>query len=191
MWRRSSSAREPIAAGRRPGRTRRASTRRLAAEAARRRASRCNRADAPFRHILVPLNGTQTTAAALAETLTLARERELEVTVLHVHELDSLPLFTDQPQHELTAWAQEFLQRHCPHPEQVRLVTRVGLPGQHLLALADEIDADLIALGWAQELAEGHAAVVREALERSHVPVLLVPVTAPVAAAAVGTAPRP
>jgi nucleotide-binding universal stress UspA family protein len=133
--------------------------------------------------MLVPLNGTQTTAAALAETLTLAHKRELEVTVLHVHELASLPLFTDQPQHELTAWAHEFLQRHCPHPEHVRLVTMVGLPGEHLLTLADEIDADLIALGWAQDLAEGHAAVVREALERGHTPVLLVPVTVPAALA--------
>jgi nucleotide-binding universal stress UspA family protein len=138
-----------------------------------------------FASILVPLNGTRTTAAALAETLALARQHELDVTVLHVHELASLPLFTDQPQHELRAWAQEFLQRHCTHPEQVRLVTRVGLPGQHLLALADEIESDLIALGWAQDLTEGRAAVVREALERSRVPVLLVPVTVPVATAAI------
>jgi hypothetical protein len=103
---------------------------------------------------------------------------------LHVHELDSLPLFTDQPQHELTAWAQEFLRRHCPHPEHVRLEVRIGVPGQHVLNVAEQIGADLIALGWAQELAGGRAAVVHEALERSRVPVLLVPVSAQVDAAA-------
>jgi hypothetical protein len=137
-----------------------------------------------FARILVPLNGKRTTAAALAETLTLACDRELEVVVLHVHELDSLPLFTDQPQHELTAWTQEFLRRHCPHPEQVRLEVRIGVPGQHVLGVAEEMNPDMIALGWSQELAEGRAAVVREALERSRVPVLLVPVGAQAAVAA-------
>lgn len=137
-----------------------------------------------FGSILVPLNGKRTTAAALMETLTLAHDRELEVVVLHVHELDSLPLFTDQPQHELTAWAQEFLRRHCPHPEHVRLEVRIGVPGQHVLSVAEQIGADLIALGWAQEFADGRAAVVHEALERSRVPVLLVPVAGRVDAAA-------
>ena len=33
-----------------------------------------------------------------------------------------------------------------------------------------------MALGWAQELREGHAAVVRATLELSRVPVMLVPV---------------
>lgn len=141
-----------------------------------------------FTRTLVPLNGKRTTAAALAETLTLASDRQLEVVVLHVHELDSLPLFTDQPQHELTAWAQEFLRRHCPHPEQIRLEVRIGVPGQHVLRVAEEMDTDLIALGWSQELAGGRATVVREALERSRVPVLLVPVEAPVAMAAAGLA---
>jgi nucleotide-binding universal stress UspA family protein len=129
-----------------------------------------------FDRILVPLNGERTTTAALAKLLTLARDRELEVVVLHVHELDSLPLFTDQPHHELTSWAREFLRRHCPHPDQVRLDVRIGFPGEHVIRVATQIDADLIVLGWAQELAEGHAAVVREALGRSCVPVLLVPV---------------
>lgn len=48
----------------------------------------------------------------------------------------------------------------------------------------------MIALGWAQELAEGRAAVVREALERSRVPVLLVPVAAQVDVAADGLSAR-
>ena len=131
-----------------------------------------------LRRILVPLNGERTTAAALAETMSLACERELEVVVLHVHDPVLLPLFSDQPQHELEVWSQEFLRRHCPHPEHVRLETRIGIPGQHVLQVADKIQADMIALGWSQELGEGRAAVVREVLERSAVPVLLVPLAA-------------
>jgi nucleotide-binding universal stress UspA family protein len=131
-----------------------------------------------LRRILVPLSGERTAAAALAETMSLAGERELEVVVLHVYDPGSLPFFTDQPQHELEAWSQEFLRRHCPHPEHVRLEMRIGIPGQHVLQVADTVEADMIALGWSQELGEGHAAVVREVLERSAVPVLLVPVAA-------------
>jgi hypothetical protein len=41
---------------------------------------------------------------------------------------------------------------------------------------ADELHVDLIALGWAQELAAGRAPVVRATLERASVPVMLVPV---------------
>jgi nucleotide-binding universal stress UspA family protein len=128
-----------------------------------------------LRRVLVPLDAEPATAAALTETMELARRRKLEVVVLHVHEHASLPAFTDQPQHELAAWSAEFLRRQCPDPDNVLLEVRVGAPGQHVLRVADEIDADLIALGWAQELGEGRAAVIREALDRSDVPLLLVP----------------
>lgn len=128
-----------------------------------------------LRRVLVPLDAEPATAAALTETMELARRRKLEVVVLHVHEHASLPAFTDQPQHELAAWSAEFLRRHCPDPDNVLLEVRVGAPGQHVLRVADEIGADLIALGWAQDLGEGRAAVIREALDRSDVPLLLVP----------------
>jgi nucleotide-binding universal stress UspA family protein len=126
--------------------------------------------------ILVPLDAEPTTAAALAETLELAGRRQLDVVVLHVHNHASLPAFSDQPQHELAAWGEEFLRRHCPNPDLVRLEVRVGVPGQHVLSVAKEIGADMIALGWAQELGAGRAAIVREALERSSIPLLLIPV---------------
>ena len=125
--------------------------------------------------ILVPLDGRRTTAVALAETLMLASRRELEVIVLHVHDQASIPLFSDQRQHELESWAHEFLRRHCPYPERVRLEVRTGIPGTNILQVAEEISADMIALGWSQDLSSGHAAVVREVLERTGIPVLLVP----------------
>lgn len=132
---------------------------------------------AAFHRVLVPLNGKRTTAMALAQTMALAPGHELEVIALHVHDDASLPLFNDQPHHELEAWTREFLQRHVPNPERVRLEVRVGVPGHHVLQVTRELEADLIALGWSQRLGRGHAAVVREVLERSPVPVLLVPVS--------------
>lgn len=134
----------------------------------------------PFelRRVLVPLDGTNVTAAALTETVALARDAEVELDVLHVHDEDSLPLFSEQPQHETESWAREFLARYCPTVDLDRLHLRVGAPGEHVVRVAEETGADLIALGWAQDLSSGRAAVVREALRRSRVPVLLVPVAA-------------
>ena len=128
-----------------------------------------------LRRILVPLNGLELSAGTLAQTLRLAAHRKLEVIVLHVHDQESIPLFSDQRQHELDSWADEFLRRHCPEPELVRLETRIGAPGENVLQVAEHTSADLIALGWSQDLSPGRAAVVRAALERSPVPLLLVP----------------
>ena len=58
----------------------------------------------------------------------------------------------------------------------VRLETRVGRIDELVPLVAEECDCDLIALGWSQELSPGRAPVVRGTLERSHRPVLLVPV---------------
>lgn len=129
--------------------------------------------------ILVPLDGTSETAATLRATIELAHDAGVEVVPLHVLDEASLPLFSDQPQHEADAWRREFLARHSPHPERQRLETRVGLAPELVLAVADETHADLIALGWSQNLAPGRAAVVRDVLDRSDVPVLLLPVARP------------
>jgi nucleotide-binding universal stress UspA family protein len=128
-----------------------------------------------LRRILVPLNGRRTTAVALAETLMLASRQELELVVLHVHDQGSIPLFSDQRHHEVESWAHEFLRRHCPYPERIRLEVRTGTPGENVLKVAEEMSADMIALGWSQDLSPGHASVVREVLEHSGIPVLLVP----------------
>jgi hypothetical protein len=41
--------------------------------------------------------------------------------------------------------------------------------------VARDVDADMIALGWAQDLAPGRASVVRWALEHTPVPLVLMP----------------
>ena len=127
--------------------------------------------------VLVPLDGTPASAAALAGTIDLARGSGVEVIVLHVREHERLPRFSEHLQHEARGWAEEFIARNCPcPPEEVKLELRVGAPHEHVLDVARETGVDLIAMGWGQELTPGHAAVVREALARSGVPILLVPV---------------
>lgn len=137
--------------------------------------------DAPLnrtiRRLLVPLDGTVSAALAPRTVFQLASGAELDVVVLHVHDQASVPAFTDQPQHEAPAWAEEFLARYCPSGlGEVRLETRIGRREEEILDAAERTNADLIALGWSQELAPGRAAVVKAVLERGHVPVLLIPV---------------
>jgi nucleotide-binding universal stress UspA family protein len=139
----------------------------------------------PLRRLLVPLEGTLSTSAAPEAIFELADGFELDVVVLHVHDEASIPLFNDQRQHETREWAREFVARYCPWGVgDVRLETRVGRRDEEILRAAEEFEADLIALGWAQELAPGRAPVVRAVLERGHVPVLLVPVSTAAARAA-------
>jgi nucleotide-binding universal stress UspA family protein len=127
--------------------------------------------------VLVPLEGTVSTSLAPRRVIELAQEARFDVVLLHVHDVDSLPAFTDQPQHETAAWGEEFLARYCPWGVgDVRLEVRVGRPEDEVLRAAEQTGADLIALGWSRALAGGRAPIVRAVLERGRRPVLLVPV---------------
>jgi nucleotide-binding universal stress UspA family protein len=130
-----------------------------------------------LRRVLVPLEASLPAARAPRAILELAPDATIDVYALHVLEEDAIPLFTDQPQHEHTAWTQEFLARYCPWGVgSVRLETRVGRTEDLVPLVAHESGCDLVALGWARELAPGRAPVVRATLEQSRVPVMLVPV---------------
>ena len=139
-------------------------------------------ADPPhaFRRVLVPLEGSLSSSLTPRWLFELPGEAEIDVVALHIHDEDSIPAFTDQPQHEASAWAREFIQRYCPWGiGTVQLETRVGRIGELVPLVAEQCGCDLIALGWSRQLLPGRAQVIRETLERSHRPVLLVPVEVP------------
>jgi nucleotide-binding universal stress UspA family protein len=129
-------------------------------------------------HVLVPLDGTTASAAALRETVEFARNATAEITVAHVQERDAVPPFEDHLAHELDAWSEEFIARYCPSATDATLELRVrdGEPEEHVLDILRRSRCDLVALGWSQDLAPGRAAVVRRMLAESPVPVLLTPV---------------
>jgi nucleotide-binding universal stress UspA family protein len=130
-----------------------------------------------MRRILVPLEGTASTSLGPRRVIELASEGSLDVIVLHVLDEASLPAFTDQPQHETGAWAREFLQRYCPFGvNDVKLEMRIGQADELVPRVGQEVDADLMALGWSRSLAPDRAPVVQAVLERAHLPVLLIPV---------------
>jgi nucleotide-binding universal stress UspA family protein len=135
-----------------------------------------------IRRVLVPLEGSLPTSYAPYDALHVPGAEHVEVVILHVLDEESVPSFSDQPQHEWEAYGREFLARYSLWPfEHVRFETRVGHPDQLILPVAQEMECDLIALAWAQELAPGRARIVRETLRRGRIPILLVPVTTAVA----------
>jgi nucleotide-binding universal stress UspA family protein len=128
--------------------------------------------------VLVPLEGTTSASLAPRRALEIARSEELEVVCLHVFDPTWVPAVSDQPQHELASWTQEFLARYAPAElGEVRLETRIGRADEQIVAAAAELDVDLVAFGWARELAHGRAPIVRAALAEARLPLFLIPVT--------------
>ncbi len=136
----------------------------------------CRPSSQRINRLLVPLDGTPNTAAAIREVVSGFSDAGVEVIALHVFTRETVPRFIDQTQHGLDAWAEEFTARqelgYWP-----KLVTRAGSPGQAVISLAIAEDADLIVIGWSQNLSPGRAQVVSEVLAQTCVPVLLVPVS--------------
>jgi len=128
-----------------------------------------------LKKLLVPLDASATSSEAAKETFLLGCNCGLDMVVLHVHDLDSLPMFDDHPQHETRAWIDEFVARNCPESVDVAVELRIGRAQDQVLKVAKETGADLIVLGWAQDLSPGHAVIVRETLMNSDMPVLLLP----------------
>jgi nucleotide-binding universal stress UspA family protein len=129
--------------------------------------------------VLVPLDGTAASAAALRETVEFARDATAEITVVHVAQRHSTPPFEDHLPHEVDAWSREFIARYCPSATDATLELRVrdGEPDEHVLDILRRSRCDLVTLGWSQDLARGRAAIVRRMLAESPVPVLLTPVS--------------
>ena len=134
-----------------------------------------------LRKVLVPVQGRP--ADALEDAMAIAKHADLETVFLHIHDEWSVPSFEDQPHYDVEAWSQEFLARWVPGARGGKTMElRVGAPEEQILEVARDVDADMIALGWAQELTPGRATVVRWALEHTPVPLVLMPLARTAAA---------
>lgn len=127
-----------------------------------------------FRTVLIAMEGTPATARSVKPTIEVAVGADLEVVVVHVDDETSIPSFSDQVAHETDAYAREFLARYVPGAPMARLELRIGVPADEILTVAASIGADLLAVGWPQSNDPARGPVVRELLDRSPVPVLLV-----------------
>jgi nucleotide-binding universal stress UspA family protein len=126
--------------------------------------------------VLVPLDGTPESAAAVSRTVDLLANAGVDLVALHVFDADTVPRFWDQPAHAASAFTAEFLARNVP-PTGARLELRSGSPGEHIVDVAAAEGADLIALGWSQQLDPGRARTVRRCVQDSTVPIMLIPVS--------------
>jgi nucleotide-binding universal stress UspA family protein len=126
--------------------------------------------------VVVAMEGTPGKARALQRSIEISTRAGLEIVVVHVHDEDSVPSFSDQVQHEAEAYAQEFFSRHLIGAPQMRLELRLGNPAGEVLSAIASAQAELVAVGWPRSEDPGRGAVAREILGRSPVAILLVAV---------------
>jgi nucleotide-binding universal stress UspA family protein len=139
-----------------------------------------------LRRVLVPLDRSSEAIAATRIGAAVAEAAHATLHLVNVvcpdpalRRAPLAPVYTDQPQHEMPAWADEFFREAfatgaCPVSVECSTALRVGDPGERIAAYAEEIDCDLIVMAWAGSMAPGRAAVVRTLLARARCPLLFV-----------------
>jgi len=138
-----------------------------------------------LRRLVVPLEGSPSASEAMRRADDAFCTRGREIVMLHVVTSDvpgergSLPAprIVDQEHYEWTAWQEEFCMRfsQCAEGGRHRVCVRVGDPASMIVAEAEADGAELIVLSWNGSFEDGHGAVVRELLDTSPCPLLIVP----------------
>lgn len=140
-----------------------------------------------LRQLLLPHDGTPTSAATIAPAADLALAAGAEMLVLHVpslaHEEEAdepgtlrIPRYVDQPQHEWQAWEREFVDRLCALGQvragtKVRFVMGEGEVGAAIVRGAAH--SDLIVLGWRGVLEPGRAMTMQSVIRDAACPVIM------------------
>jgi Universal stress protein family len=123
--------------------------------------------------LLVPLEGTEVSSRPVLEQLVPLLAAEVELVVLHVFNETTLPAMLDRPVRDLDILGREFLIRHCPNATRIEF--RTGPIAARVAEVSEDVDTDLVVLSWSQNPSPERARVVREVLEHSMIPVLLLP----------------
>lgn len=126
------------------------------------------------RRVLVPLEGNSPPSTVLNETVERFTAAGLDIDTVHVFDSSNVPMFWngwDDP----GLWAEQFSQQFSPAEGRTGLLT--GNVGQRLREAIDATHSSLVLLEWKRQLDESGAAVVRELLATSGVPLMLLPST--------------
>lgn len=145
------------------------------------------RGTAPWhlRRVLLPHDGTPTSAAAFVPAADLALRAGARVDVLHVatpgepveQGTMTAPRYVDHPEHEWPQWAAEFLARlraRSPGPADLHLYLTRGEPGPAILRFAAEHDVDLVVLASRGTLEPARAATTKAVIRDAPCPVMVV-----------------
>jgi nucleotide-binding universal stress UspA family protein len=144
-----------------------------------------------LRRLLVPHDGTPTSAVVISPMADLGRRAHADVTVLHVTTAAAAPSeeagafaaprYLDQPQHEWPAWQREFLHRAgargtLPPEVRLRTVFCTDSIGEAIMRFAFEHDMDLIALAWRRRLDPERARTMRSVIQHTRCPAMIFPI---------------
>jgi len=139
-----------------------------------------------LRRLLVPHDGTPTSAATIGPATAFASKAAAELVVLHVATPDGnrptepgtmvFPRYIDQPQHGWPAWAKEFLDRlravgGARDDVEIRLAVAQGEAGEAIIDFARH--SDLIVLGWRGVLEPDRARTLRRVIRDTICPVIV------------------
>ena len=149
-----------------------------------------SRQAAPLRRLLVPLDGSRTTASALRPATSLARRLGASVDVVYIASPGAAPQagqgsmagprYVDQPQHEWSSWSKELWERLCVEcagvspGAEIAVHVRQGEPAQEIIRFAREGSYDAIVLVRRSRLEPGRARTLREVIQQSPCPLIVV-----------------
>ena len=128
-----------------------------------------------FRRVLVRLEGFLSTSIAPRSVRSRKRRAYRRRRTAHPRE-DSSPLSPISPNTRCRHGLGSSFTAIALGASEMSSSRRGSEIGELVPIVAEQCSCDLIALGWSQQLAPGRAPVVQETLQRSHLPVLLVPV---------------
>jgi nucleotide-binding universal stress UspA family protein len=136
--------------------------------------------------VVVPHDGTPTSAVTIEPAADLAARSGAELVVLHVArpvraELVEpgtflVPSYVDQPHHEWNAWMREFVDRMCAvggarSDTRIRMVVAEGEADAAIVRFARQ--SDLIVLGWRGVLEPDRALTLRRVIRDTSCPVMV------------------
>ena len=139
-----------------------------------------------LRHVLVPHDGTPTSAVTIGPAADLAAASGAELVVLHVATPMGaklvepgtflVPSYVDQPHHEWQAWTREFVDRLCAvgrarSDAKIRMVVAEGEADAAIVRFARQ--SDLIVLGWRGALEPDRALTLRRVIRDTSCPVIV------------------
>lgn len=145
----------------------------------------------PLNRLLLPLDGSRSTALALRPVTSLARRLGASVDVVYIVPSDAppsgeprgsmvAPRYVDQPQHEWGTWAKEVKERllvECAGfapGSDVGVQVLQGEPGAEIVRLAREGRYDAVVLVRRSRLEPGRAGILRKVIQESPCPLLIV-----------------
>ena len=144
--------------------------------------------DWALNQLLLPHDGTPTSAATIGPATQLASMAAAQLVVLHVATAGTerptepgtlvSPRYVDQPQHEWPAWAQEFLDRlraigRARDGVDISLALAQGEAGSAIVDFARQNAIDLIVLGWRGALEPDRARTMQRVIREAISPVIV------------------